>query len=231
LQVDPGDGTISWQHEIWPLQWKMAVMGVAGYLAFNLFTLVMFDGHGLVVAGQMGMTWTILTAIESAAYAWVQVRAPLFGMLAARQDWREMDRVFRRLMVISWSFYLLSIIGTCVGVWILNELPYTLTHRLASRLLGLEPTIVFAVAFLLLHLPRCQMIYVRAHKQDPFLRAGVVSHGLIALAVVFLGYAYGPIGAASGLLGVVSIVNVPWWFLIWSRFRRERNRLSAEQNE
>ena len=217
---------ISWRHEIWPLQWKMAVLGVAGFLAFNLCTPVMFHCHGAVVAGRMGMTWTILTAIESAAYAWVQVRGPLFGILAARRDWREMDRVFFRLTAISWAFYLLAVIGLCAGVWGLNTLPWSLTQRLASRMLALQPTAVFAAAFLLLHLPRCQTIYVRAHKQDPFLIAGIVSHGLIAVLVVTLGSNHGPIGAAWGLLAVVSLVNLPWWTQIWSRSRREWHQKS-----
>jgi len=215
------DQTISWRHEIWPLQWKMAALGVSSFLAFSLVTPVMFHYHGTVVAGQMGMTWTILTAIESAAYAWVHVRSPLFGILAARRDWREMDRVFFRLTAISWGFYLLGIVGACAGIWLLNIVPLPLAQRLASRVLPLLPTAVLAVAFLLLHLPRCQTIYVRAHKQDPFLIAGLISHTLIATLVVVLGRQYGPIGAACGLLAVVATVNVPWWTLIWTRCRRD----------
>jgi hypothetical protein len=212
---------ISWRDEIWPLQWKMAVFGVTLYLAFGLFNPVMFHFHTKAIAGQMGMTLTILTALESAAYAWVHVRTPLFGSLVARRDWVEMDRVFYRLTAISWAFYLLGVIGVCIGVWLLNVLPWELTQRLASRLLPLLPTVILAVAYLILHLPRCQTIYVRAHKQDPFLLAAVVSHGLIAAAVIVLGRAYGPIGAAWGLLAVVSLVNLPWWTVIWMRTRRD----------
>jgi hypothetical protein len=222
------DPAISWRREIWPLQWKMAVSGIAGYLAFSLFTPVMFYFHGPVVAGRMGMTWTILTAIESAAFAWVQVRGPLFGILAARRDWREMDRVFVRLTAISWMFYLLGAVGLCTGVWGLNALPWPLTQRLASRMLALEPTAVFAAGFLLLHLPRCQTIYVRAHKQDPFLVAGIVSHGLTAVLIVALGKAYGPIGAAWGLLAVVALVDLPWWTQIWNRCRRDWHQVSDQ---
>lgn len=220
LHVNPGAGAISWKSEIWPLQWRMAVLGVAGYLAFSLFVPVMFYCHGSVVAGQMGMTWTVLTAIESAAYSWVQVRAPLFGMLVARRDWRELDRVFRRLTVISWSFYAVCAVALTTSIWILNAIPYRQTQLLATRLLGLEPTLVFALAFLLLHLPRCQTIYVRSHKQDPFLISGIVSHGLIGFLVVVLGSTYGPVGAAYGLLAVVVAVNLPWWSLIFQHSRR-----------
>lgn len=221
LSECPANDTISWRDEIWPLQWKMAVLGVAGYFAFGLFSPVMFHFHSKAVAGQMGMTWTILTALESAAYAWVHVRVSLFGSLAARQDWREMDRVFFRVTAISWCFYLLGAIGVCAGVWGLNAAASPLAQRLASRMLPLEPTAVFALAFLLMHLPRCQTIYVRAHKQDPFLTAGIISHGLIAALVIVLGRAYGPIGAAWGLLAVVATVYLPWWTVIWMRCRRD----------
>lgn len=221
LSVVPTDVAISWRKEIWPLQWKMAVSGVASYLALGLIIPVMFYFHGPVVAGQMGMTWTILTAIELAAYSWVHARGPRFGMLAARQDWTEMDRIYSRLIAISWSFYLLAVIGLCAGVWGLNALPWSLSQRLATRLLPLSPTVVFSVAFLLQHLPRCQSIYVRAHKRDPFLIAGLVSNLLLAVLVVGLGAVYGPGGAAWGYLTIVILVNVPWWSSICQRCRRE----------
>ena len=69
----------------------------------------------------------------------------------------------------------------------------------------------------MLHLPRCQTIYIRAHKQDPCLAAGIVSHVLIGILVVVLGQACGPLGAAWGLLAVVATVNLPWWTWIWMR--------------
>jgi len=221
LNQRTGDHAISWRREIWPLQWKMAAQGITTFLALCVMTPVMFSFHGPVIAGQTGMTWTILTAIESAAYAWVQVRGPYFGMLAARRDWRQMDQVFFRLTAISWGFYLLAVCGLCAGVWCLNSLPWDLPRRLSTRMLPLEPTAVFAIAFLLLHLPRCQTVYVRAHKQDPFLVAGMVSNGLIGLLTVILGRAYGPIGAASGMLAVAGIISIPWWMSIWNRCRRE----------
>lgn len=211
---------ISWRNEIWPLQWKMAVLGVAGYFAFGLFSPVMFHFHSKAVAGQMGMTWTILTAVESAAYAWIYVRTSLFGSLAAKRDWREMDRVFFRLLAISWGFYLAGVVLVCVGLWVLNSLTFPLAQRLSSRLLPLTPTIVLAAGFLLLHLPRCQTIYVRAHKQDPFLVAGLITNVLIAILVIALGREYGPLGAGWGLLAVVALINVPWWHLIFLRCRR-----------
>lgn len=228
LERQPIDHEISWRDEIWPLQWKMAVQGVTSFLAFSLFTPVMFQFHGPIVAGQMGMTWTILTAIESAAYAWVHVRSPLFGILAARRDWKEMDRVFVRLTSISWAFYLLGIVTLGIGVWGLGAVPWSLPHRLSSRMLDLPETMVFGVAFLLMHLPRCQAIYIRAHKQDPFLIAAVISHLVLAVCVVLLGRAFGPWGAAWGLLGVAALVILPVWTWIWWRCLHDWHSISLD---
>jgi len=219
LAWSPEEHAISWRHEIWPLQWKVALAGIAGFVAYSLFTPVMYRSHGAVVAGQMGMTWTILTALESAAFAWVYARAPLFGVLIARRDWRELDRVFLRLLAISWSLYLLGIVGVTLGVAVLNAAPWDLARKLASRLLPLAPTAILAVAFLLAHGPRCQTVYIRAHKQDPLLIAGIIVHGLIGLLVVVLGHHFGPLGAAWGLLFVVAGLYVPWWTAIWFRCR------------
>ena len=224
LDAQPSQGTFSWRHEIWPLQWKTAATGVAGFFATSLFVPVMLTYHGLVVCGQTGMTLGILTAIESAAYSWVYVRSPQFGMLAARRDWPEMDRIFYRLTAISSCIFFLGLVAVCGGVWVLNHSHVTILHRLASRMLGLEPTIVFGCAYLLFHFPRCQSIYVRAHKRDPFLLSGIVTNVLTAFAVLSLGRWYGPLGAAWGYLAVVATVNVPWTYWIWSRSRREWHR-------
>lgn len=211
---------ISWKNEVWPLQWKVAVTGVAGYVAYSLFTPVMYQSHGAVVAGQMGMTWTILTALESAAYAWVHARTPLFGILIARRDWRELDRVYQRLFWISWTVYLMGILGVIGAVAALNGAPFPLAQKLAHRLLPVTPTAILAAAFLLIHAPRCQTLYLRAHKRDPLLVAGVVVQGLIGILVVILGHRFGPTGAAVGLLSVVMFLYVPWWTWIWSTSRR-----------
>src|SRR5690606_15596943 len=102
----------------------------------------------------------------------------------------------------------------------LNAAPVPLAEKLSHRLLPVTPTALLAVAFLLIHGPRCQTLYLRAHKRDPLLIAGVVVQGLIGLLVVILGHRYGPTGAAAGLLSVVVFLYVPWWTWIWRQSRR-----------
>ena len=213
--------TLHWREEVWPLQWRIGSRAVAGYFALNLFTPIMFHYHGSAEAGRMGMTWTALTAIEGAAFAWVQTRTAMFGMLAARRDYPELDRVFRRLLTISWIMLLVGSLVLCGGVVVLNALPLALAQKVADRLLPLTPTALFCAAVWLLHIPRCQSIYLLAHKRDPLVIPGLALTGLIALLVWLGGRQYGASGAAAGYLAVVAMLYVPVWTWIWSRCRRE----------
>jgi hypothetical protein len=93
LNASTTTATTPWKETIWPLQWRIALNSLLNYVATWIFTFAAFEQQGLVAAGQTGMTWTVLTALQAATLAWVQTRAPVFGSLVARNDFGELDRV------------------------------------------------------------------------------------------------------------------------------------------
>jgi len=211
---------IRWRVDIWPMQWRIALVGVFSYFEFSLYAPGMFYYHGPVLAGQMGMTWTLLMAVQAAALSWVQSRAPRFGMLIAQRDFRELDRIFFRLTAISWA----ALVAAAVLAWSLIWGMYALDFRLASRLLPPWPAGVFFLAIVLYHVPRCQEIYLRAHKREPTLVANILSCSLIGLLVWLLGARYGAEGAAWGYLAVVALFNLPVKTWLWLRCRHQWHR-------
>ncbi len=80
----PHGPVINWRTDVWPMQWRLGMSSVAGYFGFSLFTPVLFHAHGAKVAGQMGMTWALLTAMQMGSLAWLRTRAPKFGSLVAQ---------------------------------------------------------------------------------------------------------------------------------------------------
>ena len=215
----PTHSRISWWTEIWPLQWTLAIQGVVSYFAYHLFIPTMFYFHGAVVAGQMGMTWTILTTLEAAAFAWVQTRTPLFGILISKKAFRELDRVFLRLTAISLCVLIVGGVAFCSAVSVLNALPIPLAPKLATRLLPLLPTIVLTMGVILMHVPRCQSIYILAHKRNPLLALSISTSAAISVSVWLLGMKFGPLGAGLGYAGVVALLNMPGWSWLWLRCR------------
>ena len=208
---------IDWQTDIWPMQWRIAISGTFSYFEYFLFTPVLFHYHGAVVAGQMGMTWTLITAVQGAALAWVQARAPLFGMLVAKRDYRELDRVYFRLTSVS----LAALLAGCCAAWaVVWGLAWS-GWWLAERLLPPLPTALFLAATVLYQWPRCQDFYLRAHRREPLWWLNAISSVLIGLLVWQFGAPGGATGAALGYLAAVLVFVLPSKTYLWERCRRE----------
>lgn len=223
---------MDWRLEVWPLQWRMSVQAVFGYFGYSLLTPVMMWYHDAATAGRMGMTWTVLTSLQAAALAWVQTRTPRFGMMASLRQFAELDRIFLRLTTLSLGIVALAVTAFWVAVVWLNALAdyyaealpvraSQVVSRLADRLLPPLPTALLALTIILLHVPHCQSIYIRAHKVDPFLWLSSTTSVLIGLLVWQLGSRFGPTGATAGYLGVTILATVPGYTVLWLRCRRE----------
>lgn len=219
IQATTGD-RIHWKTEVWPMQWRLAVQGLVSYFMYSLFNPVMFHYHGAVVAGQMGMTWQLVTMLQVLAMAWVQTKIPRFGMLIARKDYVDLDRLWRRTSVVSLIFVS---VGAAV-VWLVVESLNAIQAPLAERLLGPLPTGLFLVGVILSQIVQCQAAYLRAHKKEPLMMVGAVSGIAIGSLVWALGSRYGPTGATAAYLGVIALVTLPLASFIWHRSRTKWHR-------
>ena len=212
---------LNWRNEVLPLQWRMAVQGAVAWGANQMPVLVILHFHPTTgEAGRLGMTWTILTAFQSASMALVDSRRPQFGSLIARQEFGELDRLFFRMTRNSILLLAAALISFIVAVAWIGSRNEWLFERLAGGMLHVVPTIVFSAAFLGFQFVMCFGIYVRAHCRDPFLAMSVVSCATIAVLQLVLGRSYGSTGVAVGYaLGVLGI-QLPAATLIWRWARR-----------
>jgi len=211
----PKDGPrLNWWADLWPMQWRIAIGSVFGYFATNFLTPVMFHYHGSSLAGRMGMTWQLVTMLQTLALAWVQTRSPLFGVLVAKRDYRELDRVFFRVGGISLTIAGLGAGGLLAAIYGLNLIEF----RLAARLLDLLPTALFLAAILLSQVLHCQAFYIRAHRREPLMLVNVVSCSLVGISTWWFGWHYGPVGAAMAYLAIIACVTFPWHSMIWHQY-------------
>ncbi|HZM06645.1 MAG TPA: hypothetical protein VFC44_26900 [Candidatus Saccharimonadales bacterium] len=207
---------INWRGDVWPFQWRIGVSWISVYFTVSIFTPVMFYYHGPEVAGRMGMTWAMVCVIETlSCWAWINTRMPHFGMLIARRQFAELDRLFLRLFWISLGVAVVCSLG-------LLELVYWLQERhlpLGERMLPLFPTILFLVQRIINVAISAMAFYLRAHKQEPLLFTWVVAALLTALSTWTLGVYYGPAGAAGGYLAVSLIWTLPACYYVFRHCR------------
>lgn len=211
----PPGPAVDWPREMRPRQWRMAVQGIANNVALGLFNPLMFRCHGPVVAGQLGMTLSVLMALQAAAASWIQTRAPRLGMLVARREFDELDLRFRRITGISFAVLAIACVTLLAGVWGLTIVRPELAHRFVT------PTALAALglAITLQHLPTCLSIYVWAHQRDAVWKANVLSSTLIVVMTGWLGLLLGPLGVGLGWALVVAMVNIPLQIWFWRQCR------------
>jgi uncharacterized membrane protein (DUF485 family) len=207
---------IQWRRELWPMQWKVGLSWLSGYFSFSLFTPVLFHYHGAVVAGQMGMTWALVTAVSAVSSTWVYSKVPRLGMMVARREFGVLDRLIVRLTVAAVSV-------ACVmslGIWIGLILLHSWGHPLASRVLSPLPAGLFLLATVLMQVSIPQSAYLRAHKKEPFLGLSLASGVLIAFTTWFLASQLTVTAVAAGYLCVVSVM-VLVGTVIWNRCKSD----------
>lgn len=208
--------TICWRREIWPFQWRIAVSWLSGYFIFQLFTPILFAYRGAAEAGQMGMSISIANALMGIAIAWMNAKAPGFGSLVAVRDYKTLDRVFA--LTMSRSLAVLVAVG--IGLCIVNYVIHVRRMAFADRLLDPLPFVLLIVATVFAYITYAQSMYLRAHKEDPFMLISLVSAVLIGCFSMVFGQQYGALGLMAVYVSVYGIIGVGWGNLVFMTARR-----------
>jgi hypothetical protein len=227
LQPRAGE-KIAWTHEIFPLQWRIALSWMSGYFAFSLFTPVLFHFQGPVVAGQMGMTWTLITGISGLAATWIQVKISDMGSLVARKKLLSLDRMAFKAGVI-------SVAVTLVGLVAFYGVLLVMTHfapEFRGKLLPTWPVVIFMIAEVLRQISVSQSSYVRVFKKEPYLILSLVSGLAVGVSVVLCAK-YSSLFAVALCYLLTTIMTLIWATKILVQFRKtiaspRAGRLSGE---
>ena len=207
---------ISWNTDIWPFQWRMAVSWVCGYFTFQLFTPVLFAHWGPVEAGRMGMSLNIAGALSTVAIAWMNTKASPFGQMIARGEFRELDRRFFSALVQSTAINLLGSavvwVGALVLVW--RHLP------LAHRLLGPLPFALLLLGSVANNVVSSEAMYLRAHKQEKFMLNSIVGALYTAPMAWVLGSRFGGSGIATGYFVGTIVIGLGLGTYTFQKYRR-----------
>ncbi len=225
------DRAISWKHEVWPFQWRIALSWLSGYFIFQLFNPLLYAYAGAAEAGKMGLTLQIANMFGGLAYGWLNTKVPMFGKQVARREWAELDRSFCSVLIKS----TLVLVALLAVAWVGMAATPTIAAAahdgwldpLASRLLALRERMLsdLGVAALFAcvlsqHLIGAMAVYLRAHKQEPMLVPSLVV-GLLVASVAFLSARTGsPVAVASGWCAVQWLVALPWTLILFFTLRR-----------
>lgn len=208
---------LDWWKDVFPLQWRVALSWISGYFIFNLFTPLVFSKWGPVEAGKIGLALAMFSAISTIGMSWVNANAPRIAMHISRNERREVNELFSKVMKRS------SIVTTALSsililiAWILSIMGLPIVERVASvgvmSCLAIVTTlnsVVFSLA-----------VYMRAHKEEPMLAVSVVS-AFLTLAALYIGANFNLMTMMALYVCVTALITLPWTVRIFiGYFRRQ----------
>ncbi len=217
-----GGAGLAWRDEIWPFQWRIAISVMSGYLITQLFNPLLLASHGPVVAGQMGMSLQMIAAMNGAALAWITTKAPVYGQLIATRRRRDLDALFFRGLLQSSLVLVAGILAVLVALYGLSAsgTPY------ATRVLPFPEFALLCLACLANHFVVSEAVYLRAHKEEPFMALAVVNGIGTALLTALLVPPLGSLGAVLAYTCTSLIVGLGGGTVVFVIKRRQWSTLA-----
>lgn len=199
-----GGANLDWRHELWPMQWRIALGWMCGYFVFSLMTPVLFSVRGAVVAGQMGMTMTLFNSLLAVSLTWAFRRAPMFGILIARREYQKLDVLYRHTLLMTLG---VATLGSVVIYAVLVGLR-KVHHPLGNRFLDPTTAAVMLVATVITIGVSVMSTYLRAHKREPFLVPSLLNGLTIGIGMLVFGRRFGVTGISAVYLASVALFAI-----------------------
>lgn len=209
--------SVSWRHEIWPFQWRIAITWLASYCTVQLVNPILFLFRGPVAAGRMGMSLSIANSISTVGLAWMSTKAAPFGSLIARGETAALDSLFFR--TLRQSIILLSI--ACTGFFLCLLIAGRFLPHLAARVLPNWAFALLLVTILLNHIFFSEALYLRAHKREPLLVQAVVIAVLMAISTYISARFWGASEITVGYFIFAGVLAAGWGTRTFLEKRRE----------
>ena len=201
----PRHGRVSWKHEIWPFQWRIAVSWMSGYFIFDILNPIAFYFCGPVDAGRLGMSLQMVRMISGVALTWITTKSPRFGMLIAARAWAELDALWRRSTLQTFVVSLLGIMAFGVAVPVAGHF----FPKIPARLAPMGVNLWLGGAMLVQVLAICMAMELRAHKREPYMWLSVLNAVLSMVFILPLVRVWGIYGEAMGYALAIWAVFLP----------------------
>ncbi len=207
-----------WKHDVFPLQWRLALSWISGYFIFQLLTPLVFAYHGAIEAGRVGITLGVFNAVLTAGMSWVNAKFPALSMHLARNERPEANVLFRGVAARALLFTATVSGVVLLAIWAADEF----APAVALRFAPLSVATCIAVATVANTFVFAAAAYLRAHKEEPMLRISLVS-GLAMAGAVAVGSRAGVLPMMALYMAVTVLIPLPW---TWTIFRRYFDRVS-----
>ena len=206
----------SWRKEIIPLFVKYALSWASGYFIFQIYTPLMHYFHGPVYSGKVGITMALVLAVFNMSNVWMYTIKPKINMLISQKSWFDLDRLFLRRMLLSVGTYIFISLGVFVFVILFGN--FWIVPRIVSRFLPRIALVTLLISFFLQVMINAWALYLRGHKQEPYVVPSIVSAVWVVITTFLAGMYLSPIWFFLGFF-TNYIWAIPVFYIIYMKRR------------
>jgi O-antigen/teichoic acid export membrane protein len=197
--LDGSKGFIyGWGKEIVPLFVKYGLSFSSGYFIFQIYTPLMHYFHGPVYSGKVGITLALVTTIFSMSNIWMYTITPKINMLISQKLWSNLDSLFKKRLLLSLGTYLLISIVLFLFLALFGKI--WIIPKITVRFLPILSLIILLVCYFLQLIINSWALYLRGHKQEPYVVPSLISAVWIAVTTYLAGKFMSPAWFFLGFL-------------------------------
>lgn len=208
---------MSWLAHIGPLQWRVAAISAAHYLASQLLYLYVLNYHRAEQAAPLGMTLQVAVAVQSLALAWAQTKFPLISRAQTDQGREAAGTLWRQTALVSTGLLVLGISGLAIAIIGLAWLGRGWEKAFVSPPLVL----VLGVGYVANHWLALQSYYVLSRGAKPLVTVSLIGLLFTAAAVWWGGKEYSVPGVIFGYALAMICVTLPLHTWAYLKFRAQ----------
>ena len=205
----------SWLAHIGPLQWRVAAISAAHYLASQLLFLYVLNYHRAEQAAPLGLTLSVAVAVQSLAIAWAQTKFPLIARAQTDEGREAAGTLWRQTALVSTGMLVLGILGVAMAIaglgWFGRGWEKSFVSPPLVLLLGL--------GYVANHWLALQSYYVLSLGAKPLVIASLIGLLFTAAAVWWGGKEYSVPGVIFGYTLAMTCVTLPVHTWAYLKFR------------
>lgn len=200
---------------IWDMQIRLGVQSLFGLFTLGMVTPITFFISGAEQAGIIGISFQICLTIYNFSNMYFLIKIPKFGQIASSKNFKAMDKLCIKTIVISLLIYIPSTISFNLLLLYFELMRFDLNINLISST-GL---ICLFFAFGARLITDVLSTYIRSFKVDPFLFATIFTSISCVILISIGNYISGAVGASIGIFLVYVFINSSFVIIL---FRNNR---------